>query len=88
MRLALNTIRSIPNDPQFVAEHQYQPADLIRKRTLTFERVALSMFGGPIASLRNGADALCQGLGPKGVPVRCHQAGPVESLSEVSLQGP
>jgi hypothetical protein len=67
--MVLNTIRSSLNDPEFVAEHRYQPADFTRKRTLTFERVALSLLSGPIASLRHGADALCQGLGLAEVPL-------------------
>ena len=49
MRMVLNTIRSTLNDPQFVAAHRYQPADFTRKRTLTFERVALSLLSRPAA---------------------------------------
>jgi hypothetical protein len=94
MRMVLNTIQSTLNDPQFVAEHRYQPADFTRKRTLTFERVALSLLSGPIASLRNGADALCQGLGLKGVPLgvtkqalsKAYRKFPYEALIELQQQ--
>lgn len=86
MSMEFNTVRSTLNDPQCVAEHRYQPADFIRKRSPTFERVDLSLLSGPIAPLRNDADALCQG--PRAESQGRDQEGPVEILSEVSLRGP
>ncbi|AGA31756.1 protein containing transposase DDE domain [Thioalkalivibrio nitratireducens DSM 14787] len=89
--MVLDNIRSTLNDPEFVAGHRYQPTDFSRQRTLTFERVALSLLSGPIVSLRHGADALCQGLGLKGVPLgvtkqalsKAYRKFPYEALIEL-----
>ena len=91
MRMVLDSIRSTLNNPEFVAEHRYQPADFTRKRTLTFERVALSLLSGPIASLRNAADALCQGLDLSAAPIgvtkqalsKAYRKFPFEALIEL-----
>ena len=89
--MVFNTVQCSLNDPLFVAEHRYQPADFSRKRTLTFERVALSLISGPIASLRSGADTLCQGLQTPGIPLgvtkqalsKAYRKFPYEALIEL-----
>lgn len=93
--MVLDSIQSSLNDPRFIAEHRYRPTDFSRQRTLTFERVALSLLSGPVTSLHSGAEALCQGLnrpeegeGPQGVTKqalsRAYRKFPYEAL--ITLQ--